>query len=278
MTDIGLFGLLLIILNVGFSYKGFTDSRFFYRYKFEVDSILLKKQYFRLISSGFLHVSWTHLIFNMASFYAFSESLLIELGGFYFLLIYFASLVGGNLFALFIHKNHGDYSAVGASGAISGLIFAAIALFPGMRIGFMFIPILISSWLYGLLFLLISIYGIKSKRDNIGHEAHLGGALVGLITAIMIRPSALSQNLITISLFTIPTIAFIFLIILKPQILLIDNFFFKSKQNYFDIDHKYNEIKANKQKEIDNILDKISQKGLESLSEKEKLKLKEFSK
>ncbi|MBI3234142.1 MAG: rhomboid family intramembrane serine protease [Bacteroidetes bacterium] len=271
-------GLIILLANIGISYKGFNNHSFFEGYKFEVDKILIKKDYIRLLSSGFLHVNWQHLIFNMISLYAFSGSIEIEVGSFSFLLIYFASLIGGNLLALYIHRHHGDYSAVGASGAVCGIVFASIALFPGTSIGFFFLPIGIPSWLFGLIYVAYSIYGIKSKRDNIGHEAHLGGALVGMLVAIAIEPSSLTQNYIPILVILLPTLAFIVLIIYKPHYLFVDNLFFKNHPVYFDIDHKYNEMKGNNQRELDKLLDKISSTGIESLSKKERQRLEELSK
>lgn len=278
MTDIGIIGLLLIIVNIVFSYKGFTNAQFFEGYKFQVDRVLINKDYIRLISSGFLHVNWIHLIFNMISLYAFSGLLEIQLGGFYFLLIYFAALIGGDLLALFVHRHHGDYSAVGASGAVCGIIFASIALFPGIGIGFFGLPFSIPSWLYGILYVGYSIYGIKSDKDNIGHESHLGGALVGMLLAIMIQPTALLANYLTILIITVPTMLFIYLIITRPQFLLINNQFFRKQKKYYNVDHEYNEAIVNKQKELDKLLDKINRKGIDSLSKKEKAKLEEYSK
>ena len=277
MDKTGIIGFVLIIINVAFSYKGFTNGLFFDGYKFEVDKILVNKDYKRLVTSGFLHVSWTHLIFNMISLYAFSGLLESQIGGGKFLVVYFASLIGGDLLSLFIHRNHGDYNAVGASGAVSGIIFASIALFPGMGVGFFGLPFSIPSWLYGILYILYSIYGIKSSKDNIGHDAHLGGALVGMTVALFLQPTAFLDNYLTILVIAVPTIAFIYLIITRPQILLVDNFYFKNHKNYYSVDHKYNEEKVTKQKEIDKILDKINKKGIESLSSKEKEKLNQFS-
>jgi membrane associated rhomboid family serine protease len=277
MDKTGIFGFILIIINVAFSYKGFTNGLFFDGYKFEVDKILINKDYKRLVTSGFLHVSWTHLIFNMISLYAFSGLLETQIGGGKFLLVYFASLIGGDLLSLFVHKNHGDYNAVGASGAVSGIIFASIALFPGMGVGFFGLPFSIPSWLYGILYILYSVYGIKSSKDNIGHDAHLGGALVGMTVALLIQPAAFLENYLTILVIAVPTIVFIYLIITRPQILLVDNFYFKTHKNYYSVDHKYNEEKVTKQKEIDKILDKINKKGIESLNSKEKEILKQFS-
>ncbi len=271
-------GLILIIVNIAFSYKGFTNQTFFDGYKFEVDKILVGKDYKRLVTSNFLHVSWTHLIFNMLSLYFFSSMIENELGGAKFLLVYFASMVGGDLLSLLVHRNHGDYSSVGASGAISGIIFASIALFPGMGIGFFMLPFSIPSWLYGIVYIGYSIYGIKSKKDNIGHEAHLGGALIGMAVAIIMEPEALAENYIPILLIALPTIGFIYLIITKPQILLVDNLFFKKHNDDYSIDHHYNKTRAIQQRQIDKILDKIGKEGISSLSKKEKAILERFSK
>ncbi len=273
----GVVGFILIIVNVAFSYKGFTNETFFDGYKFEVDKILINKDYKRLVTSGFLHVSWIHLIFNMLSLYAFSVALETNLGELKFLIIYFASLVGGDLLSLYINRNHGDYTAVGASGAVCGIMFASIALFPDMEIGFFGLPFFIPSWLYGILYVSYSIYGIKSKKDNIGHDAHLGGALIGMAVALLMVPTAFLQNYITILIITVPTIAFIYIIITKPHFLLVDNFYFKNHKNHYSIDHAYNEQKINQQKEIDKILDKINKKGMSSLTDKEKETLKQFS-
>jgi membrane associated rhomboid family serine protease len=278
MPDTGITAIVLIIANIAFSYKGFTNPLFFNGYKFEVDKILIKKDYLRLVSSGFLHVSWMHLIFNMVSLYFFSGIIESSLGVLQFLIIYFASLIGGNLLSLFINKNHGDYSAVGASGAVCGIIFASIAVFPGMGIGFFGLPFSIPGWLYGIAYILFSIYGIKSKKDNIGHEAHLGGALIGMAVALLMNPSAFIQNYITILIIAVPSVAFIYLIITRPQILLVDNFYFKAHNDNYSIDHKYNQQKNMQQQSIDKILDKISKAGINSLSKKEKEMLKEYSK
>ncbi|MES2545388.1 MAG: rhomboid family intramembrane serine protease [Bacteroidota bacterium] len=273
----GIVGIIIIVINFIFSYKGFIDKSFFEQYKFDVDKVLIHKEYKRLFTSGFLHIDWQHLIFNMISLYMFSEALELQFGAVNFLVIYFTSLFGGNLLALFIHRNHGDYSAVGASGAVCGIIFASIALFPGLGVGLFLIPVFIPSWLFGLLYIGFTIYGIKSKSDNIGHEAHLGGALIGMFVAIMVYPHALTINYIPILIVFIPSVIFIYLIVTKPHILFVDNYYFKTHKKHYTIEHKYNEQKVNTQKEIDSILDKISKKGIDSLTSKEKQKLEEYS-
>jgi membrane associated rhomboid family serine protease len=275
MGTLGFISILIIIANVFVSYRGFTDREFFARYSFEVEKILIFKDYKRLVTSGFLHVNWMHLIFNMFSLYIFSANLEHYIGSVYYLLIYFISLVGGDLFALYIHRNNNAYSSVGASGAVFGIMFASIALFPGMRIGLFFLPIAFPAWIYGLAFVLYTIYGIKSRRNNVGYESHLGGALLGLITAIIIRPSALVENYVPILLIVIPSAVFIYFIIKNPAFLLIDDAF-KRKYNY-TVEDRYNAGKHNLQEEIDEILEKIHKKGMSSLTKQEREKLKSYS-
>ena len=277
MIDNGIAGLILIAINVLGSYKGFKDGTFFDTYKFQVDKILIGKEYKRLLSSGFLHVDWTHLLFNMVSLYAFTGLIELQFGWSSLLIIYFGSLIGGGLLALYIHRHHGDYSAVGASGAVCGVIFTSIALFPGMVIGFFGLPIYIPSWLYGIFFVLFSIYGIKSKRDNIGHEAHLGGALIGMLIGIALQPSSLNVNYLPILLVLIPALIFIYLIITKPHVLLLGVRSFAQEKRYHSIDDKYNDQRVSKQKEVDLLLEKISKQGVKSLNAREKKILEEYS-
>jgi len=277
MKEIGILTLTLIISNGIITYKGLKDFIFFNRFSFNIDKVLISKEYKRLISSGFLHVNWTHLLFNMITLYFFTQSLESSIGIPAYLILYFASLIGGNLFALYIHRNHPDYTAVGASGAISGVIFASIGLFPGMDIKFILLPIYIPAWLYGIAYVLYSIYGIKTQKDTIGHEAHLGGGITGLLIAIMLNPTILFINYLPIALILIPSLIFIFLTLKNPHFLIISKPFSKSN-GALTVDDKYNANKVSKQIELDKILDKINKKGYNKLSKKEKEKLNELSK
>lgn len=276
MEITGAISFIIIVVTVIFSSRGFTNSAFFARYAFEVEKILIYRDYKRLLTSGLLHVNWLHLIFNMFSLHAFSGVLTNAMEWYSFLGIYVGSLLGGNLFALFVHKRHNDYTAVGASGAVNGIIFAAMALNPGMKVNLLFI-LPLPAWLYALLFVGISIYGIRSRKDNVGHEAHLAGALVGMLIAIAMFPQALLVNYVPILLVTVPSIIFIILIIKRPDALLVQNLFHRTHQNY-TVDDRYNVGKRNRQEELDRILEKIHKKGMNSLTRQEKKTLKELSK
>jgi membrane associated rhomboid family serine protease len=276
MEQLGIIGLSFITINCIVSFLGIRNPALVDKYCFEVDKILINKQYYRLITSGFFHVGWMHLFFNMFSLYFFSSLLEGEVGHLIFLLIYLVSLIGGNLLALLIHKNNSYYRAIGASGAVSGIIFSSIALFPGMELRLWPIPVNIPSWIYGLIYILITIYGIRSKKTNIGHEAHLGGALAGMLLAIGFYPEVLKTNFLPILFITIPSITFIILFTLKPGLVTFDFSSATKKQNY-TIDDHYNEEKVNTEKEMDRILEKIHKKGMNSLSEKEKQFLNKYS-
>jgi membrane associated rhomboid family serine protease len=265
--------LLLIIANFIVSWKGFNDRNFYERYEFSIEKILIYKQYYRLITSGFLHVNWMHLIFNMLALYFFSGSVEYFFGPVKFLLIYFTSMIGGDLLSLFIHRHDSGYSSVGASGAVNGIIFAAIAVFPGMKM-FFGIP----AWIFGLAYVLYSIYGVRSRRDNVGHESHLAGALIGMLLGIAMFPASLRENYFTILVIAIPCIVFIYVILTRPHVLLIDNNFFKTQKRYYSVDHRYNAEKVDKEKEVDRILEKISRKGMKSLTPKERETLENHSK
>jgi membrane associated rhomboid family serine protease len=276
MEITGAIGFIIMVITVIFSAKGFTNSSFFARYAFEVEKILVYRDYKRLFTSGLLHVNWLHLIFNMLTLYFFARGLTYTLGWVSFLAIYVGSLLGGNLFALFVHKRHSDYTAVGASGAVNGVVFAAVAISPGMTLNLLGI-LPLPAWLYALLFVGVSIYGIRSRKDNVGHEAHLAGALVGMIIAIAIHPSSLVDNYLPILLVTVPSILFILFIIRRPDALFVQNLFHRTHQN-FTVDDRYNIYKRTRQEELDRILEKIHKKGINSLSRQEKQTLKEFSK
>ncbi len=277
MQTSGFITFFLIITNFLFSYRGFKDHSFFSKYSFQIEQVMVYKDYKRLFTSGFLHVGWMHLIFNMVALYFFSSALEAYIGPAEFILVYLAGLLGGNLLSLLIHKHDSFYSSVGASGAVFSIMFSSIALFPGMRIGLFFLPVSLPAWLFGLAYVLFSIYSIRSRSDNIGHDAHLGGGLTGMLVAILLHPLALLNNFVTILIIAVPAIIFIISIIKKPGALLIDNLYYKNTHNLTKED-KYNLRKRNKQEELDKILEKIHKRGMNSLSDKEKRLLQEYSK
>ena len=200
--DVFLIGI--IIANFLISYKGFNDLSFFRKYEFHVGSIRAGEQ-IRMVSSGFLHVDMTHLIFNMMTLYFFAPVVIGYLGDLSFVLVYVASLVFGSLLTMLLHKNDYSYRAVGASGAVTGVLYSAILLEPNMMLGLFFV-IPIPAYLFGILYLLYSIYGMKAKNDNIGHTAHFGGAIGGYMITLIKEPQLFVDHTLMVVLLAIPII------------------------------------------------------------------------
>ena len=200
--------LLLIAFNVLMSYKGFSNIGFFERHKFSI-SALNQKQYFRLVSSGFLHVDSAHLVFNMFALYMFGDYVIQNTGVYLFVLIYMFSLLAGNFFTYINHKKEPSYSAVGASGAVSGIVYSSILLFPQMQLVLILFPIPMPGYVFGILYLFYTLFGIKSRNDNIGHTAHFGGAIAGFAITIIIFPKLIYMQTYLIILMLIPLIVYL---------------------------------------------------------------------
>lgn len=208
--------IIIIALTAITSIKGFSDMAFFDRYKFNVGAILgSQKQWDRLLTSATLHGDYMHLIFNMLTLYFFSDIIIAVFGIWQYLIIYFAAIIGGGLLSLWVHRKEYYYSAIGASGGVVGILFASIAIDPTIGIYIMFIPIAIPGWIFALVYLGYSIYGMHSQLGNIGHDAHLGGAAVGLIIAILFEPVLLQINAMYIGIMIVPLVILAYLVLKK---------------------------------------------------------------
>ena len=196
--------ILIIIANVLFSMKGFENYTFFEMYKFQINKILNGEK-IRMISSGFLHADWVHLGFNMYALYLFGDIVSKILGIPNFLIIYFGSLLAGSLSTFYYHKNEPFYSAIGASGAVSGIVYASILLFPDMQL-LLFFAIPVPGYVFGVGYLLYSIYVMRKQLGNIGHAAHLGGTIGGFAITLLLVPELFILNTIFVVLLTIPII------------------------------------------------------------------------
>jgi membrane associated rhomboid family serine protease len=282
--------LALILANVWISWQGFSNSPFRERFLFHVGPIRHERDYIRLFSSGFLHGDWMHLIFNMYTLYVFADVLeYVNVNIGWFLVLYFGSMLGGNLLALYIHRNHEDYRALGASGAVSGVIFACIAFLPTIRI-FMQIP----GWIFAIVYTLVTIYGVKSRWGNIGHEAHLGGSIVGVLLAILYRPVILELHPWILLAITLPMVLFLYVLVANPEFLLIPNFTQHKKQEFKTRFRQATEQRKQKSRtsrtpqsskkrfknpedELNYLLDKVQKKGFDQLTSAEKDRLEQLS-
>ena len=196
--------ILIIIANVLVSLKGFSDRSFLERYKFKIGPVL-RGEKIRMFTSGFLHVDQAHLFFNMFALYIFADEVINEIGVLKFLIIYVGSLLAGSTLALSFHKREPYYSAVGASGAVMGIVYAAIMLVPDMRLSFIFLPIVsFPGYVFGVGYFLYSLYGMRTKLGNIGHSAHLGGAVGGFVLTLALYPQIFMENKFVVIILAIP--------------------------------------------------------------------------
>lgn len=267
--------LIIIIINVAFSLMGFGNIRHFEKMKFRIGDILGNKEYYRIISSAFLHGSYFHLFLNMFVLYSFSFALERYISIPVYLAIYFGSLILGNLLPLFIHKHNPNYSAVGASGAVSGVLYASIYFNPFGMLYIYFIPM--TNWIFGILYLVYTVWAAKKSNDNIGHDAHFGGATAGLVMAFFIMPEIAFKNWLIILAMFVPIIYFLYDVFKNNKGI---NPFIKSQANHSNrsIDDLYNYNRTKKIREFNELLDKVNSKGIESLSTFEKERLDRLSK
>lgn len=179
--------LSLIVLNVFASLIALRNPAFNAQNILWVRPMQDQGEWHRLISSGFLHVNGFHLFINMYGLYMFGPVIEHVLGGVNFLIIYLASLIGGSIWAYLWNRTNPEYRAAGASGALSGIILAFCMIAPFSTLLFLFI---IPMWgiVFGVAFVVLS-YLFSQRADRIiGHEAHLGGAVVGIVTTLLVAP------------------------------------------------------------------------------------------
>lgn len=197
---------LIIAVTVLLSIGAFNNREWFYKMQFNPYQITHRKKYYKLLSHVFIHVDYVHLFFNMFSFYFFGivvenvleyyfESTYI----FQFFLLYFGAAVVSSIPSLIKHKDNAHYNAVGASGAVSAIIYAYIVLNPLSKIGVFFIPM--PAILFGVLYLGYSYYMAKKNIDNIGHDAHFYGALFGITYVIIFIPNSVANFFFQLGLY-----------------------------------------------------------------------------
>jgi len=272
--------IIILLLTAAVSMFAFQRRDIWERLMFKPTEILRDKQFERLFTSGLIHADWAHLGWNSFSFYLFGRNLEAVYGPGTLLAVYLASIVGGSVLSLIIHRHDVEYRALGASGGVCGVIFASIFLLPGSSIGFLLFPIAIPAYLYAVIFLVTSFLAHRRRSDNIGHDAHLGGAIVGLLVATAMYPGMVLAEPWMFAIVLALSGGILAVLIRDPAQLL--EFRLregrepKSSQRY----QRYDEARERREKmeAIDRLLDKVSARGIDSLSRAERKKLDELSK
>lgn len=189
--------LIIIIITVAISVMFMDNQPVKGKLMFNAYMINRNKEWYRLFSSGLIHGDWVHLAFNMFSLYMFGgaveemfrdSGVYGEKGTLLYILLYISSLATSSLYSYEKHKNDVYYNALGASGAVSAVIFAFIILAPTQKLMLLILPIPIPAYLFGLIFLGIEYYLGKRGQSNIGHDAHFWGAIYGILFTIALKP------------------------------------------------------------------------------------------
>ncbi|WP_235298318.1 rhomboid family intramembrane serine protease [Portibacter marinus] len=191
----------IIVLTALISYKGFSDRGFFEKFKHYPYAEYKNKEYYRMLSSGFLHGGWAHLIFNVyvllmfgnivEEYFVFQFGILP--GRLLYLAMYLTCIIAANLPSFFKHRDNPGYGAIGASGAVSGVIFISILFRPMSGIGIIFIPVYIPAFIFGILYLAYSSWAARKQDTRIGHDAHFYGALYGMLFIILFNPGIVPE-------------------------------------------------------------------------------------
>lgn len=188
--------LLILVVMVVVSLAGlYAYPRIIERSLFRPYWFLRRRQYETIVTSGFVHADLPHLLFNAFTFFFFAFQVERQVGSARFAALYLFGLVASDIGTYFNHRNDQNYASLGASGAISAVLFASIVYFPWQKLIILPIPIPIPAPLFAIGYVAYSWYAGRQARGRINHDAHLGGALAGLVFVLFTDPGAYSSLL-----------------------------------------------------------------------------------
>jgi len=187
--------LVIIIGTCIVSYLAFQNSELKYKLLFIPYQAKHNNEFYRFLSHTLIHADYMHLLFNMFVLYSFGEGLEfflstafpLGIAKLHFVIIYIAGGLFATVWPYSKHQDNSSYMSLGASGAVSAVVFACILWNPSMELRFLFIPFTIKAWLFGILYLAFEYYMAKRGNSNIGHDAHFGGAVFGILYILLIN-------------------------------------------------------------------------------------------
>lgn len=190
---------VIFIITLITSFIAFSNDWVYENFILHPYYVYQGKKLYTLITSGFIHLDLMHLFFNMFTFYYFARPIEKTLGHWQFGLLYGLSLILSDLPSVVKHKDNYGYRSLGASGAISAVLFSFILFAPFAGLGMLFLPFEIPAAVFGVLYLIYCSYASKKQWGNINHDAHLFGALAGIMITAIVHPAALGDFVAAIS-------------------------------------------------------------------------------
>ncbi|MEJ8802572.1 rhomboid family intramembrane serine protease [Pontibacter sp. H249] len=190
--------LILIIITVGISIYAWKNESLMHQWIFQPYAVQRDNSWYRFVTSGFLHADFTHLFFNMFTFFFFGNNVEYTFKAIFgpttgilvYLLIYIGAIVVSDIPTFFKHRNDPPYRALGASGGVAAIVFSSILFYPTQDIC-LYAILCIPGFILGILYLVYSYYSGKKMGDNINHDAHLYGAVYGFVLSLILVPQAL---------------------------------------------------------------------------------------
>ena len=187
--------VIIILITVVISWKCFSDAVLFESLSLRPSIIIKQKKVYRMVTHAFVHNDWQHLLFNMFTLFFMGKPVeqivkatFEQNYALLYLLIYFGGAIFASLYSVIKQRNNTSYCAVGASGAVSAIVFSFILFEPLQKLYLFALPIGIPSFVFGILFLIASLYLMKKNNDAISHDAHISGAIWGFVLPIIIQP------------------------------------------------------------------------------------------
>ena len=184
---------IIFLFTIITSIYAFNDHQLFGKFMLHPYSVAKGKKWHTFITSGLIHADWMHLFFNMFTYFAFAFQLEKLIGHWQFGLLYFVSMILADIPSVMKHKDHFWYNSLGASGAVSGVLFSFILFYPLSKIMIFPIPFGIPSILFGVLYLVYCYYMSRQSKDNINHDAHFFGAVTGIIITLILTPGIIAH-------------------------------------------------------------------------------------
>ena len=283
MENIAVVVNAIIFANLVVSTKGLSSASFLARYGLVVDKILMGREYQRLWTASWVHAHWSHLLLNTLMLFCIGFGVNWQIGVADFLFLFLMSQFGGNLIALYTYRNDqsGQHDAVGAAAGVSGLLFAGVALSPSLTVTIPLLGYAMPAWPLAVVFLSASIFALKPYSGTMIHDAHLGGAIVGLLLTPLVAPEILQNTLwIAVGILT-PTIALFYALVKAPERIVVKTFSLSGDSTQYSEINEANVHYAldylTIEDEMNALLDKISQHGYHNLSHYELERLQSIS-